>query len=117
MVTYNAHEEIPQLENEAHQHAFVLVGKQQLFGVHMTQYHCELHKYQIILKLDLPDCVLEEYGRLQRENPKDTFVLCNAKNLEHTVPPPDSPSRSYSIPDIASGKVTKFTANIFQGRW
>jgi len=114
MVTYNAHEEIPQLENEAHQHAFVLVGKQQLFGVHMTQYHCELHKYQIILKLDLPDCVLEEYARLQSENPKDTFVLCNAKDHDPDHPDPEE-TRSYSIPDIGSGMVTEFTANIFQG--
>ena len=27
MVTLNAHEPVPQVENETHQHAFVLVGK------------------------------------------------------------------------------------------
>jgi len=116
MVTLNAHEDMPvaQVINKPHQHAFILVGEQQLFGVHMTQYHCELHKYQIILKLKLPDKIYHEFVRLRQQSPADTFVLCNAKSPEHSVQPPDK-VRSYSIPDLASGKVTKFTANIFQG--
>jgi len=114
MVTYNAHEPVPQVENEPHQHAFVIVGKEQLFGVHMTQYHCELHKYQIILKLELPAKVYDEYVLLREQFPNDTFVLCNAKGPAHGNPP-SKVYRSYSIPDLASGLVEKFTANIFQG--
>ncbi len=114
MVTFNANEDIPvpQVENEPHQHAFILVGNQQLFGVHMTQYHCELHKYQIILKLKLPKEVKQEYDSLRIQNPKDTFVLCNAKDYKHEI---FTDIRSYCIPDLGSGLVTKFTANIFQG--
>ena len=114
MITQNPHEEVPQVENEKHQHAFVLLGEQQLFGVHMTQYHCELHKYQIILKLRLPDTVYDEFVRLRQNNPEDTFVLCNAKDPKHSILPPDE-VRSFSIPDIGSGRITSFTANIFQG--
>jgi hypothetical protein len=114
MVTHNPHEDVPQVENEKHQHAFVLVGNRQLFGVHMTQYHCELHKYQIILKLSLPDTVYDEFMRLRENNPQDTFVLCNAKDPKNVILAPGE-VRSYSIPDIGSGRVTHFTANIFQG--
>ena len=112
MVTINALEQTPQVENEDHQHAFVLVGKQQLFGVHMTQYHCELHKYQIILKLKLPDKVYKEYMALREQHPDDSFVLCNAKNIEA---PRDGEVREYCVPDLGSGRVTRFTANIFHG--
>lgn len=123
MVTQNPHEPAPgaQVENEPHRHAFVLVGENQLFGVHMTQYHCELHKYQIILKLKLPNepdtpgapTIYTEYLKLRELYPDDTFVLCNAKNPEHGVPYPDN--REYCIPDLGSGRITEFTANIFQG--
>jgi hypothetical protein len=114
MLSYSMLENTPQVENEKHQHAFILVGEQQIFGVHMTQYHCELHKYQIILKLKLPADVYEEFVRLRQLNPLDTFVLCNAKDPEHTILPPGE-VRSYSIPDLGSGRVSQFTANIFQG--
>lgn len=112
MVTLTAHHHADQVENEPHQHAFILVGERQLFGVHMTQYHCELHKYQIILKLNLPDDVYDEYMTFRNNNPDDTFVLCNAKNRDNMK---TREVRSFSVPDLGSGRVTKFSANIFQG--
>ena len=113
MVTLNAHEHVPQVENEDHQHAFVLVGKHQLFGVHMTQYHCELHKYQVIIKLSLPDDVYTEFIALRDNFPHDTLILCNEKN-----PPPGTAAsevHEFCIPDLGSARVTKFRANIFHG--
>jgi len=112
MVTLKAHEPAPQVENEPHRHAFVLVGERQLFGVHMTQYHCELHKYQIILKLKLPDEIYDEYLKKRDCFPNDSFVLCNAKNGPESKP---GEIREFCIPDLGSGRVTEFTANIFQG--
>jgi hypothetical protein len=114
MVTLSAHEEShgTQVENQPHQHAFVLVGREQLFGVHMTQYHCELHKYQIILKLSLPDKIHQHYLALRDRHPRDTFVLCNARTCPDSPP---KPARSFSIPDLGSGLVKTFSANIFQG--
>ena len=114
MVTLNALETAPgdQVENKDHQHAFILLGEQQIFGVHMTQYHCELHKYQIILKLKLPDAVYEEYLHMRRQYPDDSFVLCNAENKSELV---FDEVREYCIPDLGSGMVKKFTANIFHG--
>ncbi|MEM7561742.1 MAG: hypothetical protein AAF353_01700 [Pseudomonadota bacterium] len=112
MVTINALEVIPQLENEDHQHAFVLVGEKQQFGVHMTQYHCELHKYQIILKLTLPDKIHKELLKFKELFPQDAFVLCNAAKDPSIK---GDLKREFCIPDLGSGMVTKFAANIFQG--
>ena len=124
MVTFNAleHGVGDQLTNEAHQHAFFLVGKERLFGVHMTQFHCELHKYQVIFQLWLPNEVYQQYIELRAANPKDSFLLCNAKDTKNSL---NTDVRSFSIPDLVSGnlkapslesgKTNKFSANIFQG--
>lgn len=106
------HCHVPQVENQDHQHAFVLVGKEQLFGVHMTQYHCEIHKYQVILKLSLPEEIHQEYRALRELNPNDTYVLCNAKNNKNMK---EGEVREFCVPDIGAGMVKTFTANIFQG--
>lgn len=91
------------IHNEPHQHAFVLVGEEHLFGVHMTQYHCEIHKYQLILELRLPPSVAEGFRRQRTEYPTDTFILGNdADDL-------------CSIPQLASGARTSFRGNIFHG--
>ena len=116
----HSHGSVPQVENMAHQHAFILVGEKQLFGVHMTQYHCELHKYQIILKFSLPDKVYKDYLEFRRKNPDDTFVLCNAKDKKHSEHKDETDKknkevREFCVPDLGAGIVTKFTANIFQG--
>lgn len=112
MDTMHHHVHTPQISNMPHQHAFILVGEEQVFGVHMTQYHCELHKYQIIIKLELPEEIYKEYLQLRRRNPQDTFVLCNAKDLGGA----DTQAiREFSIPQLGAGMVKKFTANIFQG--
>ena len=112
MDTMHHHAQTPQISNMPHQHAFILAGEKQLFGVHMTQYHCELHKYQIIIKLELPEHIYKEYLQMRKQNPQDTFVLCNAKDHEDTQ---TETSREFSIPQLGAGIVKKFTANIFQG--
>jgi hypothetical protein len=91
------------VSNMPHQHALTLVGRETIFGVHMTQYHCEEHKYQLILKLELPTDALLAYQDQRKAFPLDYFVLCNDE------------SDKMMIPDLASGERTSFKANIFQG--
>jgi hypothetical protein len=110
MVHLKFHHETPPVENPPHQHAFTIVGEEQLFGVHMTQYHCEVHKYQIILKLTLPEEVHQKFKSLRRSFPSDFFVLCNGKGQEET-----GENKEFSVPDLASGRTQVFTGNIFQG--
>lgn len=76
----------PEVFNAPCQHAFVLVGTDPVFAVHMTQYHCEKHKYQLVMQIRLPGPALEEYRRQRELFPDDTFVLCNLHAKKMTIP-------------------------------
>jgi hypothetical protein len=104
LVHLNAHEDVPVVANEPHQHAFVIVGDQTRFAVHMTQFHCELHKYQLIYEFDIGDKD-GELARLRRDYPDEALFLCNDDPTAHW----------FSIPALASGRVTEFHGNIFVG--
>lgn len=98
------HEDQRPVHNPPCQHAFIMVGTTKAFGVHMTQYHCEKHKYQLIMEVDFPTKgAMEEY-RLQREMyPEDTFILSN--RIED----------KYSIPQLGGGIRTEFVGALYRG--
>jgi len=98
------------ITNMRHQHAFVVVGEEQLFGVHMTQYHCELHKYQIIVKFKIDEDIRRQLAEVRKHAPRDTFVLVNQAGE-----PVDKLFGEFSIPELANGTVTRFKADIYQG--
>lgn len=99
------------VSNDPCQHAFVLMGRETLFGVHMTQYHCDKHRYQVVLRLTLPDDAREEYLRMRDEHPDATFVFCNG----------ETPAEKFSIPALGAGKTEwdkvkgRMRGNIFFG--
>lgn len=65
-----------------------------LFGTHMTQYHCAIHKDQMVLRLGLPTATMATLRDFRRRNPEASFVLCNA---------PADPDRGIallSVPDL-----------------
>ena len=108
MVTLNAleaHMPEPDVKNIPHQHAFLLVGDKTHFAVHMTQFHCELHKYQLIFKITLngKDDQLRE---LRKKYPNEALFFCNGDN---------SNTEWFSIPAIGSGEKTELKGNIFVG--
>jgi hypothetical protein len=109
MVHLNAHHPDPPITNHPHQHAFVVVGDKATFAVHMTQYHCEVHKYQLIFRFSLPAAAQKKLSELRALYPDDTFVLCNAAKDE----PPGT--EEMTVPDLASGATSVFLGNIFQG--
>lgn len=103
------HEDVPHVVNHPCQHAFVLVGHDAVFGVHMTQYHDEVHKYQCIFRLTLPEAEMAELRAARRRHPGASFVLCNA---------PADPARGveeFAVPELAAGARTRFTGNVFFG--
>ncbi|MGI3212030.1 hypothetical protein ACROSR_13045, partial [Roseovarius tibetensis] len=114
-MSHNSHHEAPApsaasepqfasvVDNPPHLHAFSLVGDKHVFAIHMTQYHHEVHKYQIAYHVELPDFVLDEYRQVRRNNPGDFIVMCN-----HAQDP-------FIIPAIPAGEKPTFRANIFQG--
>jgi hypothetical protein len=99
-----------EISNMRHQHAFVVVGETQLFGVHMTQYHCELHKYQVIVKFKIDDDIRRQLAEVRKHAPRDTFVLVNQAG-----DPVESLFGEYSVPELANGTVKRFRADIYQG--
>ncbi len=111
MVHLNAHHgETHKITNPPHQHAFTIAGDTTLFGVHMTQYHCEIHKYQLVYQFELKDRKHHDrLSDLRRTYPDDSFVLCNAE---------EDKSRGITlmtVPDLASGARPTFLGNIYQG--
>ncbi len=93
------------IQNHPHQHAFTLVGDKTVFGVHMTQYHHEEHKYQLIMEFELPKAALTALRkRRASEPPGDFFVLCNHEK-----------DALCTVPQLASGLITEVKADIFQG--
>ena len=108
MVTLNAldaHMPEPDVKNIPHQHAFVLVGNKTHFAVHMTQFHCELHKYQLIFKITL-NGKDDELRKVQKKHPDAALFFCNGDN---------SNTEWFSIPSIGSGDMTELKGNIFLG--
>lgn len=93
------------IKNHPHQHAFTIVGTKHLFGVHMTQYHCEIHKYQIILRFSISETYHDELNAARAEHPDEFFVLCNAEGDEN----------AFTIPSLGGGQTTTFLGNIFHG--
>lgn len=97
--------------NEVHdpdcQHAFMLVGTERVFAVHMTQFHCEKHKYQLILHIDLPKEELAEYRRQRALYPEDTFVLSNYMGEDE--------EDLFSIPQLGSFSRKTFKSVIHRG--
>ncbi|MBT8409351.1 MAG: hypothetical protein KJN93_06980 [Alphaproteobacteria bacterium] len=105
------------ITNMAHRHAFTLVGTRHIFGVHMTQYHCEIHKYQLVMEFTLPKAVHARLNELQKAFPSDFFVLCNKANpTPHGAPGGSKKKQAneFSIPELVARRET-FSADIFQG--
>ena len=108
MVTLNAfeaHMPDPDVRNIPHQHAFLLVGDKTFFAVHQTQFHCELHKYQLIFKITL-NGKDDELRQLRKTYPREALFFCNGDDKE---------SCWFSIPEIGSGDRTTLRGNIFVG--
>ena len=85
----------PDVRNAPCQHAFVLMGRDTIFGVHMTQYHCDKHRYQVMLRLKWPKHEMKDYLRHREAHPDAPFIFCNGEeDLE-----------KFSIPKLGAGKV------------
>jgi len=93
------------------QHAFALMGNDTLFGVHLTQYHDDKHRYQVILRIELPDDARKEFLRMRAEHPEAGFFFCNG----------ETPEERFSIPALGAGNIqwqgarNVMRGNIFYG--
>jgi len=91
------------LPDDQRRHAFIMVGNETLFLVHMTMFHMEEHCYQIILRARLPEADMDHFRALRKRNPKKTYFLANLTES------------ALDIPQLASGEMTSFEAEIYAG--
>lgn len=84
-------------------HAFIMVGSKTLFLVHMTMFHMEEHCYQIVLRAQLPAAEMGKFRQWRQQNPTQTYFLANLTES------------ALDIPQIASGELTSFMAEVFAG--
>jgi hypothetical protein len=98
--------------NMPHYHAFLLLGKQRLFACHLTQLFCEIHRYQIVLEISLPDAVRSALIREREAHPSDSYFLGNTSPDKVVGNICDDPM---TIPELAARLRTYFVGNIFRG--
>ena len=84
-------------------HAFIMVGTKTLFLVHMTMFHMEEHCYQVVLRARLPEADMARFRQWREQNPEQTYFLANLTES------------ALDIPQIASGELGSFEAEVFAG--
>ena len=84
-------------------HAFIMVGTNTLFLVHMTMFHMEEHCYQIVLRAQLPEAEMARFREWREQSPDQTYFLANLTES------------ALDIPQIASGELGSFMAEVFAG--
>ncbi len=85
------------------QHAFVMLGKETLFLCHLTMFHDEQHRFQIVLRAQLPAYAMAAYLGDFAAHPNETYFLGNSEQDLITMP------------ELQSGLRTSFIADIFRG--
>lgn len=85
------------------QHACFLVGTQALFLVHMGNAWMDCHRYQMILRITIPEDVKQKFLEDRIRHPGEWYIT---GNLEQNL---------LSLPDIKRGVVKSFRASLFRG--
>ncbi len=93
----------PDVTLEKCQHAFVLIGHEAVFAVHMTQFWHEAHKFQLVFRLGLAPHVVDALRRERERHPDAAFVLCNAKD------------DAFAVPSLVTAPRAMFRGAIFHG--
>jgi hypothetical protein len=74
------------LDNHPHQHAFVMAGRENLFLCHMPMLDWEIHMYQLVLQVRIPEKDMEEYRqRYDKANSDNKFFLVNTDSDWMTI--------------------------------
>jgi hypothetical protein len=113
---------LPQTEHEHHPlgdhvdngrmwHAFVLVGTDTFFASHITNLFMEVHKYQLIVELSLPEPYRSKLIEDRKQHPDDSYFIANLFP-DTSIGSGDDPM---NLPELASGLRTSLIGNIWRG--
>ncbi len=98
--------------NLPHYHAFILLGKEQLFASHLSQLFCEIHMYQFVVEVSLPESARSAFVKEREAHPGDSYFLANAMPDSKVGTTADDPM---TLPELAGRLRTSFAGNIFRG--
>jgi len=93
-------------------HAFVLVGKDTLFASHITNLCHEVHKYQFVVEISLPEPYRSTLIEERKRYPNDSFFVANALRdpaVENPV------SDKMNLPETAATLRKSFIGNVWRG--
>ena len=85
------------------QHAFVMAGRKTLFLWHLTMLHMEEHEFELVLRASLTPEAKKAWEADRRQHPDETYFLGNVE------------SDLMTVPELATGARTSFTASIWAG--
>lgn len=83
------------------QHNMFILGETSIFVAHMPMFSKEDHRYQLILRVSLPDEVVQAIAASRAADPDAVPNLVN------------SASNKLILPDIGSGAITGFDVDVF----
>ena len=68
-------------------HTFLMQGTEDVYFVHFPMFYVAKHRRQLIMAVDLPDAVKQDYTSLLKANPAETFTFVTSKraNLDDIV--------------------------------
>lgn len=84
------------------QHALFIVGTQHLFLVHMTNFAMDCHRYQVILRVEIPDDVKTTFLEDRERHPDCWYIIGNTA------------ADKMNLTEIKRGARTSFTGSIWR---
>ncbi|CAG8594715.1 7893_t:CDS:2 [Cetraspora pellucida] len=70
-----------QLSKKSYNHLFVIQGTDEIYLVHLPLFQLETHRYQVIIKVEIPEKIMELYKGLRKKNPSKVIFLCYQENV------------------------------------
>ncbi|CAG8788122.1 32436_t:CDS:2 [Gigaspora margarita] len=62
-------------------HLFVIQGTDEIYLVHLPIFQLETHRYQVIIKAEIPTRIMEKYKDFRKKNPSKELILWCKENI------------------------------------
>lgn len=85
------------------QHGFVMMGRDLLFLDHLAMFAMPNHRYQMIIRADLPAYAMNQDRDDRAAHSNDTYIL---GNIQYDL---------FTLPELQTGKRSSFLADVFRG--
>ncbi|CAG8618746.1 17081_t:CDS:2, partial [Racocetra fulgida] len=62
-------------------HLFIIQGTDEIYLVHLPLFQLETHRFQVIIKAEIPERIMYEYKNFRKKNPSKVLLLCYQENI------------------------------------